>query len=265
MFGLFSKKPTSDQVVTYALEALRRQSPDLAVTRDGVSLRVRRGDRELVWNLSDVARLAPTNPDWKAEIDDLARQVVERRPATASPRGAIEVRLRPAVRVPSELKTGEMSAEPVLDDLWAIYGFATESGVSAARWSELEPAAGSRDALRTFAAATTLGAGFRYADMMSPVKDGIPLFTNAEFHPNVATALLMPPDYWQTLMAAFEPQPPTMLAAIPSSSRIFLTTADEPAFVETMQELVEASSGMEEELLSQRVYRFDGTVWRAIG
>lgn len=255
--------PTPDTVVTHAITALQRLEPEIAVTRDGLALRVSRGSRMLVWNLTDFARQAPGNPGWRGELDELARKVVERPPSTAQ-KGTLQVRLRPDARVPAELKTGEYSAEPVLDGLWAVYGLATGEGVSAAPWSHFDAAQKSRADFRTVAAAMTLGGEFTYGDMMSPVADGIPIYTNAEFHPNVAAALLMPADYWKKLLGAFDPPPQTLLATIPAPSRIFLTTIDDDTMVAALRELNEHAHELEEELLSPHVYRFDGTGWHAV-
>ena len=251
----------------FALATLSELAPELAVTRENLALRIECDqDRSMVWNLHDVARLAPTNPAWRTEIQDLASQVVERLTAAfeSASVGGVGLRLRPDARVPAELRTGEYAAEPVLDGVWALYGERTDNGIAIRPWSMLLENGESREDLRTIAAAMTLGEDFTYGDMMSPVGDRIPIFTNAEFHPHVAAALLMPAQWWRELMSAFSQPPPTLLAMIPSPSRIFITPVDAPAIVQALRGLIPAYQETEEELLSTHVYRFDGTRWASV-
>lgn len=266
--GLFSKKPepSPERVVNEALAILRELAPDRVFERDGQTIRVPRSESNvLVWNLHDFARLAPANPAWRDELRNLAEQVVAARPSAESRASSgFQLRLRPDARVPAELRTGEYAAERVLGDLWALYGESNDDGISVITWSALEAKSSSRDDLRTVITAMTLGADFTLEDMMTPIEDGIPVFTNAEFHPNIAAALLMPPDFWKPLLGAFATPIKTMLASIPAPSRIFLSPVDEPAVVDIMRKLIDAASSMEEEQLSKDVYRFDGTGWAVV-
>jgi hypothetical protein len=260
-------QPTPDDVVSFALAMLHELAPQLEVTRDGLALQIKRdAGRSLVWNLHDVARLATTNPEWRDEVRDLAAQVAARSTEVreSSAIGGAGVRLRPDARVPAELRTGEYAAEQVLDGLWALYGELSADGIAIRPWNVLLGEGTSREDLRTTAAAMTLGKQFRYQDMMSPMGEGIPVFTNAEFHPQVAAALLMPAAWWRGLMSAFKKAPPTLLAMIPAPSRIFITPVDEPQMIEALRSLVPSYEQTEEELLSTEVYRFDGTGWRAV-
>jgi hypothetical protein len=260
--------PSTDQVVDFALATLHELAPTLVITRDGLALQIERdADRSLVWNLHDIARLAPTNPSWREEIRDLSGQVVARIATVgeeAPTIGGVGLRLRPDARVPAELRTGEYAAEPVLDGIWAMYGERTADGIAVRPWSMLLPDGRSRDQLRTIAAATTLGAEFTYGDMMSPMGEGIPIYTNQAFHPCVAAALLMPAAWWRHLMTAIKPQPKTLLAMVPAPSRIFITPVDVPQIIEALRSLIPSCQDTEEELLSMHIYRFDGTRWRAV-
>ena len=115
-----------------------------------------------------------------------------------------------------------------------------------------------------FAAVTTLGEDFRYRDMMTQMGEGIPVFTNAEFHANVAAALLMPAGWWRLLRDGIKPRPATLLAMVPAPSRIFISPVDVPEVVHALRSLAPSSEETEDELLSTHVYRFDGECWTAV-
>jgi hypothetical protein len=260
--------PSPDQVVDFALATLHERAPALVITRNELALQIAcDGGRSLVWNLHDVARLAPTNPGWRDQVRDLGDQVIARATAAdedAPKLGGVGLRLRPDARVPAELRTGEYAAEPVLDGIWAMYGERQADGIAIRPWDMLLADDLSRDKLRTLAAATTLGAEFTYRDMMSPMGEGIPVFTNEEFHPCVAAALLMPAAWWRQLMMGIKPQPNTLLAMVPAPSRIYLTPVDVPEMIQALRSLIPRYQETEEEVLSMHVYRFDGTQWRAV-
>jgi hypothetical protein len=261
MFGRFKKKPqpSPEVVVDTALAALRDISPNLAVERDGMALRIRHEDRLLVWNLTDVARLAPTDPEWREGIASQARQVLGVRSTPAHL--GLGARLRPAARVPEELRTGDRAAEPFAGDLWALYGHVTSDGLSVGTWSELVHS--DRASMRTVHAALTLGRDFTPRQMLDTIDERIPVFTNGEPHPQVATALLMPMEWWTMILDAFGPATTSLLAAVPSPGRIFLAAVDEPAMVDVLSGLIASAHEIEEDLLSTTVFRFDGTAWSA--
>ena len=257
-----------EQVLEFAFTTLHELAPELVIQREPLALRVVcDGDRALVWNLHDQARLATTDPHWRERVRDQARELIERL-ATAfadKPKlGGVGVRLRPDARVPAELRTGEYAAERVLEGIWALYGERNADGISIRPWATLLGDTMTREQLRTLAAVTTLGEDFRYRDMMTPMGEGIPVFTNAEFHANVAAALLMPAGWWRLLIDGMKPRPATLLAMVPAPSRIFISPVDVPEMVHALRSLVPSSEETEEELLSTHVYRFDGECWTAV-
>ena len=244
-------------VAMFALDTVHSLAPDARVEREGMALRIRRGERVAVWNLHDVARLAPEDPAWRDGVRELARKVLDAREPAGGPTLGMDVRLRSGARVPAELRTGEYGVECVVGDLWALYGDSRGERLAVGKWADLPP----REHVRAMTAMLTLGRDFKPRDIMSPIEEGLPLFTNPKFHPHVAVALLMPAEWWKMIMGAFDPTPPALLVAVPASSRIFVALDDAPELVRAMHHLIQASLELEEELLATDVFRFDGAAW----
>src|SRR5688572_15556291 len=80
MFGLFKKKggPSPEDVMAHARAAVLAHRPATGIEERGLALALTVGQRQVVWNLHDVARLAPEDPEWKAGVESMARKVVER-------------------------------------------------------------------------------------------------------------------------------------------------------------------------------------------
>jgi hypothetical protein len=268
--GLFRRAPKPEPTTTgkitpydvamFALEAVRTLAPDVQVEREGLALRIHRGGRVLVWNLQDVARLAPDDPAWRDGVRKMALKVLEARQPAPGPTLGMDVRLRPSARVPAELRTGEYGAECVIGDVWALYGDSRGERFAVGKWADLPP----REHVRAMSAMMTLGRDFKPRDIMSPVDEGLPLYTNAKFHPHAAVALLMPVEWWKMIMGAFDPAPSALVVAVPAPSRIFVALDDDPALVAAMHQLSDAALELEEEVLSTDLFRFDGTAWSVI-
>lgn len=270
-FGMASPigSPDERDVLEHAVKILAAVAPDVRVQRESLRLRLAVEDRELVWNLHDFIRQAPGNSAWRVELDDLARQVAkaillptESREAT----GLLQVRLRPADRMPEVF--ADSAVEEVFPGVVALYGRhvpcmgGLHPGIHIATWDEVDALA-SRERARELAALVTLGPDFSLGDLVTPMMDDVPVYTNGAFHPHIAVALLVP-IMWRKICAAFDPEPRTLLAVAPAPSRIIFTTMDDPEFIPMLHALAEHATEIEEELLTLQVLRFDGTSWRAL-
>jgi hypothetical protein len=267
MFGLFGRRGSSpDDVVNAAMRALRTLASDCDIDRDGLTLKVARGDRKMVWHLDDEARLAPTDPSWRDRMLPLAREVLTRKAPTESTELVVRVRNEP--RVPADWRNSELAVEHVVGDLWALYGRDAADGISVKPWSELP---GERQQVRSRAAGHTLGLDFAFGDMLSPLARDIPIYTNAKFVHHIAAALVMPTAWWSTVLTAFTQAarvpglPPCLVIALPAPSRIFLTPLDLPEVHQAMRTMIEGAVSVEEELLSRNLFRFDHQTWTVVG
>ena len=237
------------------MASLRELAPETRVEQEGMALRVfLEPERIVVWNLADVARIAPSDPDWRAGIAKQASYVLGERPEAETT--GLGMRLRPRSRIAAELLTGEWAVEPIVGELYAMYGTTTSEGIQVWKRSALQDRPG------WAFAALTLGGDFKFNDMLDPIAEDVPMFTNGTFHPQIACALVMPPQWWNLLLKGLGTE--SVLVAIPAPSRIFVTPIDTPDMVPVFRQLIAGALEIEEEVLSTDIYRYANDAWTVV-
>jgi hypothetical protein len=269
VFGWFKRgRPTADEVLTHAERSVRAHLPPSAqVARDGTSLTLSLdGVRGTRWNLAEVVRLAPEDPDWRTGVEALARQAAQglstprEGSAQPRPRHLLQVRLLPASAVPG------WSGDLVFPGVVAVFGWPDGAGRFTSASPEERPGLDEDGlALRRVAAMNALRTHpFHPQDLLHPLHPSLPVFTNAP-HPCIAVTLMLPWLWTQEVVPLLPGKSGVLLAAVPSADRVLLAAGDSIELQRTLRTLATAGAGMEDQAFPAQLYRFHRDEWTVLG
>ncbi|HEY1960637.1 MAG TPA: hypothetical protein VGH28_33730 [Polyangiaceae bacterium] len=248
------------EVLSFAEAAIRHTLPDFEVERLGdASLTVKKGTREIRWNLHDVIRRA--SPTWREDVLGAVAQTAEKLREAADERAAertfslddVVVLVWPEEKL-RRLPADMVVTEPLAPGLHLFYGCRGGGRIQNVKPEDLVEHELSLATLRTHAVAN-LGLTLESLGVGPMFKDA-PVLTNHEGS-MVATSLFADQKIIARLLATFRG---SFLLAMPAPSRFFITPND-PRLVPILEQVVAQSTEVEETFLTSHVFRVTAGGW----
>lgn len=244
------------EVLTFAEAAIRHMLPDFEVERLGdSSLTVKKGGREIRWNLHDLIRRA--SPTWRDDvlgaIAQTAEKLSESEGETPFSLDTVVALVWPEEKIRS-LPADMIVTERLAPGLHLFYGCRGGGRIQNVKPEDLAQHGVSVATVRAHAV-KNLGLTLESL-AVGPLSKNAPVLTNHESS-MVASSLFADEATIARLLKTFSG---SFLLAMPAPSRFFITPND-PRLLPILEQVVAQSSEAEETFLTSHVFRVTAEGW----